>query len=78
MAVLAAGSPRYQQTDCGSGATIGGSSSIPTNGGLQYDAATGLYTLVWKTDKSQANTCGTLTVDFVDGLSYSAAFAFTK
>jgi predicted acyl esterase len=78
MAVLAAGSPRYQQTDCGSGATIGGSSSIPTNGGLQYDAATGLYTLVWKTDKSQANTCGALTVDFVDGLSYSAAFAFTK
>jgi predicted acyl esterase len=78
LGILVTGFPRYQQTDCGTGTPIGGSSPIATNDELQYSAATGEYTLVWKTEKAQANTCGTLAVYFIDGLSYFANFAFTK
>jgi hypothetical protein len=51
--------------------TAGGSS-------LSYDAGTGTYTYVWKTDKTWANTCRRLTVRLSDGTDHWADFRFTK
>ena len=34
---------------------------------LQYDASTGQYTYVWKTDKNWRGTCRQLTLRFADG-----------
>jgi hypothetical protein len=46
------------------------------NSSLSYDATTGLYTYVWKTDKGWAGNEKTLVVKFVDGTQYTAHFRF--
>lgn len=46
--------------------------------GLSYDADSDLYTYVWKTGKSWAGKCGTLTVQLADGTTHTALFSFTK
>jgi hypothetical protein len=43
---------------------------------LSYDGTQ--YVYVWKTDKSWANSCRTLTLKFVDGTVHQANFWFTK
>jgi len=43
---------------------------------LQYDAASGQYTYVWKTDKAWAGSCRQLTVRLVDGTDHVALFQF--
>jgi hypothetical protein len=48
--------------------------STAGNSSLQYDALTGQYTYVWKTDKSWANTCRQLVVKLADGTSRAANF----
>jgi uncharacterized protein len=45
---------------------------------LRYDAATGRYIYVWKTEKSWGNTCRKLTLNFADGTSQFALFEFTR
>jgi alpha-tubulin suppressor-like RCC1 family protein len=45
---------------------------------LSWDAATDLYTYIWKTDKAWAVTCRTLTLRFIDGTEASASFKFTR
>jgi hypothetical protein len=45
---------------------------------LSWDAATNLYTYIWKTDKAWAATCRTLTLRFSDGTEASASFKFTR
>jgi hypothetical protein len=45
---------------------------------LSYDSATGIYTYVWKTEKSWAGTCRQLSVQFIDGQTYTLNFTFTK
>ena len=45
---------------------------------LSYNAATGVYTYVWKTDKAWANSCVMLTVTLADGVSHTALFKFTR
>ncbi len=49
--------------------------SVP---GLTYDATSGQYTYVWKTDKAWAGTTQTLVFTLTDGSAHKAAFSFTK
>ena len=46
--------------------------------GLSYSATTGLYTYVWKTEKSWADSCRKLTLRLLDGREYFALFQFTR
>jgi hypothetical protein len=77
--IFAPGDPSSHQVACASG----GASSSPVEetltagkSGLQYDLASGLYTYVWKTDKSWAGTCRLLTLRLNDGAEHSAFFQF--
>jgi hypothetical protein len=45
---------------------------------LSYDASTGRYTYVWKTDKKWQNSCRQLVLKFKDGTEHRANFQFTK
>jgi hypothetical protein len=45
---------------------------------LNYDAEADVYTYVWKTEKSWAGKCGTLTVRLADGTTHTALFSFVK
>ncbi|MFI6151535.1 PxKF domain-containing protein [Kitasatospora sp. NPDC051170] len=76
LGVLAAGQPTVQQTDCTTGAAIGAPVPAQNSGGstLQYDAASGSYTYVWKTDKGWSGTCRTFTLGLNDGTTHSALF----
>jgi len=44
--------------------------------GLTYDAASGQYTYVWKTEKEWAGTCRYLSLKLIDGTEHRAAFQF--
>ena len=43
---------------------------------LHYDAASGQYIYVWKTDRTWAGTCRELQLKFIDGQVQRAAFNF--
>jgi hypothetical protein len=75
--ILAAGSPYSEKTDCNGGA-LDEIEQTATAGssGLQYDASTGTYTYVWKTEKSWAGKCRTLHVKLIDGTDHTALFKF--
>jgi N-acetylneuraminic acid mutarotase len=76
--IFAAGYPRSQPMQCSSGDLIGVVTETVNAGSssLSYDAATGRYTYVWKTEKSWANTCRELQVKLTDGEIYTARFTF--
>jgi hypothetical protein len=44
--------------------------------GLSYDAESGWYNIVWKTDKAWSGTCRALVIQLVDGTEHSAYFQF--
>ena len=46
--------------------------------GLTYDAASDMYTYVWRTEKAWTSTCRELTLRFRDGSTRVARFTFTK
>jgi len=46
--------------------------------GLTYDAATGRYTYVWKTDKAWAGRCGVFQLGLKDGSDHHALFYFVR
>jgi PKD repeat protein len=48
----------------------------PGQSSLSYDAATGTYTYVWKTEKAWGGTCRELVVRFNDGTEQTARFRF--
>lgn len=50
--------------------------SSPGGSGLSYDALTGQYTYVWKTNKAWKGTCRLLNVRFIDDNVYRAKFRF--
>jgi hypothetical protein len=80
LGILAAGSPTSNQVAC---PINNGTSSIDqtsTAGAsvLTFDAATGTYTYVWKTEKAWAGSCRQLTLTLLDGQSFTASFQFTK
>ena len=45
---------------------------------LQFDALTGQYTYVWKTEKAWAGTCRQLVLTFTDGTTQRANFSFMR
>lgn len=60
-------------------------SNVPSRGrifltasSLSYDAASDMYTYVWKTNKSWAKTCRRLIVKLNDGSVHTADFGFVK
>jgi len=75
--IFAAGSPFTQQVTCGQ-ANVSDLQETGTAGSssLQYDASSGQYIYVWKTESSWAGTCRILTVKLNDGMSYTATFKF--
>jgi hypothetical protein len=76
LTVFDSGYPRAERIACDTGTpgdvveetlTAGGSS-------LQYDAATDLYTYVWKTTRAMGGGCWRLAVRFTDGTTQYAVF----
>jgi hypothetical protein len=76
--IFATGYPKSQQIACDSTATVDGIEETLTAGGssLSYDAASDIYTYVWKTDKAWAGTCRQLVVKLDDGSAHRANFKF--
>jgi hypothetical protein len=79
MAILAAGSPTVSFGACSSDPTDAIEQTVTAgSSGLQYDQTTDQYTYVWKTDKSWAGQCATLSVQLADGTTHTAQFSFLK
>ena len=76
--VLAEGSPSSRTVACDSGATADEvEQTVSTNkSGLTYDAASGIYTYVWKTDKKWGGSCRNLSVELADGSTQTVSFSF--
>ena len=76
LAIFAAGYPKSQMVACDATAPVDGVEETVTAGGnsLTYDAATGLYAYVWKTDRAWAGTCRQLVMAFADGSNARATF----
>ncbi|MBI1758725.1 MAG: PxKF domain-containing protein [Actinobacteria bacterium] len=76
--IFAPGSPSSQQVTCGTGTPVGDPQPTagPGKAELSYNAATGRYTMVWKTASSWAGSCRRLTVAFGDGTQQVAEFRF--
>ena len=70
--------PTFQRTDCSSGAAIGSPITAVAGEPFSYSPATDTYKFVWKTQKSWATWCGTLTVVLADGTSEELDVRFTK
>ncbi len=81
-AIFGAGSPSSRRIDCSSADPDDAIEQTVSAGGssLAYDAATGVYTYVWKTDKSWAKApngpCRQLSVTLTDGSVHVANFKF--
>jgi hypothetical protein len=80
LAILAPGYPQSQAVSCSAAATADQVEQTVTAGSssLSYDALSGQYTYVWKTDKSWAGTCRRLTLKFADGQEKAAEFKFSR
>jgi alpha-tubulin suppressor-like RCC1 family protein len=78
--IFASGYPMVVKTTEGTTATedLVEQTATASVSGLTYDAASGQYTYVWKTDKSLAGTCQTLQLKLADGSVHCANFKFTK
>jgi Peptidase family C25 len=78
LTIFAAGSPSSALTNCASGVVVDPieETSTASTSGLQYSAASNQYTYVWKTLKTYAGTCRTLTVKLADGTTHTATFKF--
>ena len=78
LGVLAAGSPASTKVDCASGVSQDEIEQTVTAGGssLQYDATTGRYTYVWKTQGTWAGSCRRFTLTLADGSVHAAMFRF--
>jgi hypothetical protein len=72
--------PASQRMTCDTSDPIDQIETTVTAGssGLHFDAATGKYTYVWRTNRDWAGQCRTLTVSFADGSTQEALFTFTK
>lgn len=82
LSVLASGSPTSVAIACpaaGDPVTALAEATITAGGSdLSYDAATGLYTYVWKTSKVWAGSCRRFTLTLDDGTTHTATFQFTR
>ena len=76
--VIAAGYPASRPLDCDRFEPGGAWEPVQSAGnhGLTYDAQSGSYTYVWKTDKAWAGTCRVMALKLVDDTEHLAAFRF--
>ncbi|MGI5159362.1 PxKF domain-containing protein [Microbispora sp. CA-102843] len=74
--ILATGSPSSERTACDGSTTNPIETTTTSTSGLTYDAGSGQYTYVWKTDKAWAGTCRTLHLRLSDGTDHTAKFQF--
>jgi hypothetical protein len=76
--IFADGAPSSRPVPCDLSAST--STDTPTTSAgassLTYDATTGQYTYVWKTDKTWAGTCRQLDLTLADGSTHSVTFQF--
>jgi HYR domain/K319L-like, PKD domain len=76
--IFAAGFPASVSTTCSASATDAIEETVTAGGSsLSYDAGTGQYIYVWKTEKSWTG-CRQLQVKLKDGSSRWATFSFTR
>lgn len=80
LAVFDPGYPASQQVQCDTSAPLDAIEETTTAGAssLSYDASSGRYTYVWKTDKAWARSCRQLILRFNDGSQRTANFNFAK
>lgn len=78
LAIFSPNSPASAQVSCNASSVVSALTATVTagNSGLQYDAGTGTYTYVWKTEKGWGSTCRALVVTLVDGSIHQALFQF--
>ena len=77
LGIMAPGYPVSALTTCGNTATDDIEQTVTAGASsLSYDALSGQYTYVWKTDKLWVNTCRTLTLKFIDNTTRQANFRF--
>ncbi|MFF2388537.1 PxKF domain-containing protein [Agromyces sp. NPDC058104] len=77
--IIADGYPKVVFTACGAAAVDAIETTVTAGGSsLSYDAVTGQYVYVWKTQKSWAGTCGTFELQLDDGVTRTAKFKFLK
>jgi Tol biopolymer transport system component len=78
LGIFAADYPKSQRIDCDSTAPIDILEQTATAGdsGLSYDAATGQYTYVWKTEKGWDGTCRQFVLKLDDLTVHRANFEF--
>ena len=77
LAIFAAGYPKSGAYACGSAAEDAIEETVTAgNSALSYDAGTGKYIYVWKTDKAWIGTCRQLQIKFADGTTRLANFSF--
>jgi hypothetical protein len=76
--IFAAGYPQSQNISCMTTAPQDDIEQTVSAGGssLQYDAATDVYTYIWKTDKAWVGTCRQLVMRLTDGSTQAANFRF--
>jgi hypothetical protein len=79
LGVLADGYPKSQDVACDSTAPVDGVEETVSadSSGLSYDAASGRYVYVWKTDRAWAGTCRQLVLKLEDGSTHRVTFTFT-
>jgi hypothetical protein len=80
LSIFAANSPTSLPSTCTTAGAPDEVESTLTAGGssLSYDATADQYNYVWKTEKSWAGTCRTLTVKLIDGTVHQALFQLKK
>jgi hypothetical protein len=80
LSIFKAGFPQATITSCVAGAQVDAVEQTVTAGSssLSYDATSGQYTYVWKTDKTWAGKCLRFELGLNDGTSHIALVALTK
>ena len=76
--ILQAGSPTSVPVTCDTGAPVAEVETTTTAGSssLSYDAASGTYSYVWKTDKAWADSCRMFELTLTDGSKHTAVFKY--
>jgi len=75
LAILAGGSPISQRVGCTTGSVDDIEETVTAGASqLSYDTVSGLYSYIWKTDRSSTGTCRQLVLKLADGTSHAADF----
>jgi uncharacterized protein YjbI with pentapeptide repeats len=78
LSIFESGYPKSQQVPCDSSAPVDGIEETVSVGasGLSYNASSGEYSYLWRTEKSWANSCRQFVLKLADGSFHRATFKF--